>query len=133
MGSDSVPETILDALEEDLERRNRRLLLVRGSQSQGAMPSRPSEIQSVVMDTTVDDSDVDEEVSPARSVENDRPGGTSDTDSLIAEDVRGGASDIEGEEEIEEDIPEVAIDGVSVRARFLESSRWITPRSTTGA
>ena len=33
---DSVPETILDALEEDLERRNRRLLLVSGSQGQGA-------------------------------------------------------------------------------------------------
>ena len=60
MGSDSVPGTILDALEEDLERRNRRLLLVSGSQGQGAMPSRPSEIQSEVMDTTVDDSDVDE-------------------------------------------------------------------------
>ena len=105
MGSDSMPETILDALEEDLERRNRRFLLVSGSQGQGAtigtdfpqresgaqfsMPSRPFEIQSEVMDTTVEDFDVDEdvEVSPARSVENDRPRGvfdTSDTDSLNA-------------------------------------------------
>ena len=58
VGSDSVPETILDTLEEDLERGNRRLLLVSGSQGQGAMPSPLSEIQSEVMDTTVDDSDV---------------------------------------------------------------------------
>ena len=129
VGSVSVPATILDALEEDLERRNRRLLLVSGSQGatvgtdfpqreSGAQFSMPSQLQSEVVDTIVEDSDADEDVavSPARSVEIDRPGGvfdTSDTESLNAE-VRGGASDIEGEEEIDEDIPEVAIDGVQV-------------------
>ena len=81
--------TILDALEKDLERPNRRLLLVSGSQGQGAtietdfpqreggeqfsMPSRPSEIQNEVVDMTVEYFDVDEdvEVSPARSVKNE--------------------------------------------------------------
>ena len=68
----------LDALAEDLERRNRRLLLVSGSQGQGAtietdfpqwesgaqlsMPSRLSEIQSEVVDMTAEDSDADEDV-----------------------------------------------------------------------
>ena len=116
-GSESVPATIFDALEEDLEQRNRRLLLVSGSQGVTVGTDFP---QSEVVGTIVEDSDADEDVavSPARSVEIDRPGGvfdTSDTESLNAEDVRGGASDIEGEEEIDEDIPEVAIDGVSVR------------------
>ena len=142
-GPDSVPETILDALEEDLERRNRRFLLVSGSQGQGAtietdfpqwesgaqfsMPRQPSEIQSEVVDMTVEDSDADEdvEVAPARSVENDRPrngvSDTSATESLNAEDDRGGASDIGGEEESDEDIPEVAIAGVSVRARNVSA------------
>ena len=110
-GPDSVPETILDALEEDLERRTRRLSLVSGSQGQGAtfetdfpqwesgaqfsMLSRLSEIQSEVVDMTdEEDSDVDEdiEVGPARShgedVESEATSGVgpmtdmSDTDSL---------------------------------------------------
>ena len=148
-GPDSVPDTILNALEEDSERQNRWLLLVSGSQGQGStietdfpqwesgaqfsMPSRPSEIQSEVVDMTVEDSDVDEdvEVAPARSVENDRPrpgvSDTSDTESLNAEDDRGGASDIEGEEEIDEDIPEVAIAGVSVRARNITGNVQFRP------
>ena len=102
------------------------------------MPSQPSEIQSEVVDMTVEDSDVDEdvEVAPARSVENDRPRhgvfDTSDTESLNAEDDRGGASDIEGEEEIDEDIPEVAIAGVSVRPRNVTTGMSSLDQSTCG-
>ena len=76
----SVPETILDALEEDLVRRNRRLVLVDGSRRQGSttetdftrwdsdaqfsMPSRPSEFQSQIVDVTVMDSDSSPVVTP---------------------------------------------------------------------
>ena len=48
---------------------------------------------------------------------------TSDTESLNAEDVRGGVSDIKGEEEIDEDIPgcnrwSVSLDPVNMRDVF---------------
>ena len=76
----SVPETILDAFEEDLERRNRRLVLADGSRRQGSttetyftqwdsdaqfsMPSRPSEFQSQIVDMTVMDFDSSPVVTP---------------------------------------------------------------------
>ena len=92
-GSQRMPQD-LDALEEDLELRSRRLLLVSGSQGQGATIETdfPSEIQSEVVDMINEDSDADEEVAPSRSHGEDvdsearsRVGATtdmSDTDSL---------------------------------------------------
>ena len=98
MEPSSVPETILDALEEDLVRRNRRLVLVDGSRRQGSttetdftqwdsdaqfsMPSRPSEFQSQIVDVTVMDSDSSPVVTPRHlAVEGTQP---AQVDSLSA-------------------------------------------------
>ena len=99
------------------------------------MPSRPSEFQSQVEDMIVEDFD-DVDVAHARSVENDRPrngvSDTSDTESVNAVDDREGAFDIEGEEEIVKDIPEVAIVGVLVRARKRFHGNPVWTKSTCG-
>ena len=115
---DRAPETIVDALEEDLERPSRRLVLVGGHQTplpaedtqwesdaQFSFPTRPSELQSqfespngVVVVMTIGDSDEEDAPYMGMSVDTEIQHQAS-SDSLSDTESLSGDSEVVGEHE----------------------------------